>query len=580
VKLQRDAFVPRVGTRARLVLVFVAALLPAFVMAVYTAFDERSRLRGDASVESIKLAQLIGAHFEGMLTSTYEVLRALDSDPAVVSGNPGCERRFAHILETGHVPFSSFAVTDGNGDVLCSSPPSRPGATLRGRPIFMHLRGREFAVGEAEIEPNSGDPIVVVAEAVHRADQADRIIAAGVDLRSLTALAERVNLLPGTLFMIVNGDGTVLASHPDPARWVGRNATLDQELVKAIAEQSVPGSVGSRGHDGVYRLFGYSPIAVGGTQFFVVAGLPLYQVMAPADAVLLKTLGGLALAVLVACVGATVIGESFLRRPIERLQQTTRRIASGDYAARVGLPNVPGGDLGDLARGIDDLAQALQDREQHVTALSRRVLDVQEAERRALARELHDEIGQVLTALKLMLQSQRHTDPAQEARRLESIAITDTALQQVRGLSLDLRPPMLDHLGLPATLRWYINRESQRAGFAASCDIQPDGLRLDPHLETSLFRIAQEAMTNVIRHAEANSVVVRLSADNGRVRLSIQDDGHGFDVEAAREFARHGRSLGLLGMEERASLAGGRLAVVSSAAGTEVIATFTPGGTS
>src|SRR5262249_57133784 len=125
-------------------------------------------------------------------------------------------------------------------------------------------------------------------------------------------------------------------------------------------------------------------------------------------------------------------------------------------------------------------------------------------------------------------QGRRPTDPGRGAPRPKSIGIRDGALRGGGALSLAPRPPMLDHLGLPATLRWYINRESQRAGFAASCDIQPDGLRLDPHLETSLFRIAQEAMTNVIRHAEANSVVVRLSADNARVRLSIQDAGHGF----------------------------------------------------
>ena len=215
------------------------------------------------------------------------------------------------------------------------------------------------------------------------------------------------------------------------------------------------------------------------------------------------------------------------------------------------------------------MAAGIQAREERLATLSKRILDVQELERRELAGELHDEIGQSLTALKLMLKGMR-TDGAQGQREKVSEVIQIIE----RSLSLDLRPPMLDHLGLPATLRWYVEREAERTGFSATCRVHPPELRLDTRLETTLFRIAQEALTNVTRHAAATTVMVSLTAAGDTVELTIQDDGGGFDVNLARARALAGASFGICGMEERATFAGGHLTIRSTAFGTAVKGVF------
>jgi signal transduction histidine kinase len=133
---------------------------------------------------------------------------------------------------------------------------------------------------------------------------------------------------------------------------------------------------------------------------------------------------------------------------------------------------------------------------------------------------------------------------------------------------------MLDHLGLPATLKWSVDRESERSGFEASVDVQPGDLRLDPQRETALFRIAQEALTNVSRHSGATHVAVALTSNGKVTELSIRDNGRGFDVADGQRRARLGESIGLLGMEERAVLAGGSLKIQSGPSGTEVRAVF------
>ncbi len=215
--------------------------------------------------------------------------------------------------------------------------------------------------------------------------------------------------------------------------------------------------------------------------------------------------------------------------------------------------------------------------EEALQTLSRRLLELQETERRHLARELHDEIGQALTALKINLQTVQRLDDAAAfvPRLVDSIRIVDRILRQVRDLSLDLRPSMLDDLGLCAALRWYADQQGQRAGLRIQFAGGDLAERVETTVETACFRVAQEALTNVVRHARASKVLVQLEIDGAALHLAVCDDGVGFDPAQLHRRAEPGSRLGLLGMEERASLIGGRIELKSTLRhGTEVHAWF------
>jgi PAS domain S-box-containing protein len=200
---------------------------------------------------------------------------------------------------------------------------------------------------------------------------------------------------------------------------------------------------------------------------------------------------------------------------------------------------------------------------ERLKALSTRLVTAQEEERRRIAVELHDELGQVLTAVKINLQSfERRLDTQARSDLAETVASVDQAMERVRDLALDLRPSVLDDLGLPAALRWYAHRFARDTGIDVhvSADARP---RQETAIETACFRVAQEALTNIMRHGQARHVWVDLQDDGGVTALKIRDDGAGFDVVAARERAVGGLSLGLLGMEERVSSLGGEFDVQS-----------------
>ena len=205
--------------------------------------------------------------------------------------------------------------------------------------------------------------------------------------------------------------------------------------------------------------------------------------------------------------------------------------------------------------------------------LSQRLLSTQEAERRRIAQTLHDEIGQALTALKfnLELAQQDAPDLARSSGALdEGIAMIVQLLQQVRTMALDLRPSVLDDLGLVAALRSYLDRLAQRSGLEGTFSVEGsqarrlESTRLPNAVEIACFRVTQEALTNVLRHAEARQVSVVLRADDEAVTLLIRDDGVGFDVEAAEARAVAGGSMGLLGMQEQVALAGGQFAITAA----------------
>jgi len=213
--------------------------------------------------------------------------------------------------------------------------------------------------------------------------------------------------------------------------------------------------------------------------------------------------------------------------------------------------------------------------EEGLHTLSRQVLDAQESERRRLARELHDEIGQALTALKFNLHAAQRQPETLNTRLEDSLGIVDRTLQQVRHLSLDLRPSMLDELGLASAVNWYMERQAERGGFAVHVTTPPLPLDLCPTIATTCFRIVQEAVTNVIRHANAKDVWVDLHQTASSVVLTLRDNGRGFDVPAAQERAALGASMGLPGMQERVRLAGGQMMIDSAPEqGTEIHVTL------
>ncbi|MEY2538504.1 MAG: hypothetical protein QOG67_2244 [Verrucomicrobiota bacterium] len=224
-------------------------------------------------------------------------------------------------------------------------------------------------------------------------------------------------------------------------------------------------------------------------------------------------------------------------------------------------------------------AKELEGANHQLRSLSRRLFHVQEEERRHLARELHDEIGQALTAAKINLQSvTANGDDATSARLRETSAILDRLLGQVREISIDLRPSMLDDLGLVPALRSLLDQQGRRASVAVRFSAKNMPEDLAPEIQITCFRMAQEAITNALRHANATRVDVDLRGDNGNLRLVIRDNGKGFDAKSAQAQAV---GLGLVGIKERAALVGGRAQIFSSSGkGTtiEVSLPLTPTG--
>ena len=252
------------------------------------------------------------------------------------------------------------------------------------------------------------------------------------------------------------------------------------------------------------------------------------------------------------------------------------------------------GELADLNRSLaDQVAARTRDLEAEIVvrrdaegraeahaarllALSTRLLQVREDERRALAYEFHDQIGQLLTGLRFQLEAAVDRGPAPAANPAaalaEAIALTDELLRSVRALTLQLRPRLLDDLGLRPALEWQTNLFHRQTGIAVELELTLPSARLTAELETVVFRMVQEALTNVARHSGASAAFVTVSADDTALQVEIADRGRGCDATAALASRD---SLGLAGIAERVTLAGGRFEMFSQPGqGTRLHAEF------
>lgn len=265
--------------------------------------------------------------------------------------------------------------------------------------------------------------------------------------------------------------------------------------------------------------------------------------------------------VLAGGLAALLVANVFLLRialgPLERL---TRLMRSIDLLKPVGrVPADGGGEVGEVIRTFNDMLDRLESERR---ASSARVLAGQEEERRRIARELHDEIGQSLTAVLLSLKRVAAQSPADVAAELEEVQETArTSLEEIRRIARALRPGVLDDLGLVSALTALTTSFSEASGIAVERRFHGPFPELPRDAELALYRIAQESLTNVARHADATSVVLTLVRRDGAIVLEIADDGRGAGADEGG---------GIRGMRERALAVGGALGVESNGHGVRV----------
>lgn len=271
-------------------------------------------------------------------------------------------------------------------------------------------------------------------------------------------------------------------------------------------------------------------------------------------------------------IAAAVLLTWLLTRPILDLVDVTKRVGAGDLSARASAWAED--EIGTLASAFNTMVSQLEASQQRIkedeaarTRLLQQLIRAQEDERRRIARELHDGIGQALNSITLGVRNLGKGSPEAASHAAELETLTGETLQIVRQLSRELRPAALDDLGLSAAFENYaaaFQRRYPEIQVDSHIDL-PD--RLDPAIETALYRMVQEAITNVGRHADARTLSIVIGRHDGKITAIIEDDGRGFDIDAVR---RAGKSVGIHGMGERAELVGGSVRFESSRNGTTV----------
>ena len=293
----------------------------------------------------------------------------------------------------------------------------------------------------------------------------------------------------------------------------------------------------------------------------------LSQRSAPEDLIYIFVLMGIILSILV---NFFIIKAALW--PLANLQKTVEAVYRGDLMARAA--RTPLGDpiITRLREALNSMLAEISSSHKRLEELSSRILSSQEEERKRVARELHDETSQALTLLMIELKMLEKTDPEDRKKKITDLwAYTSQILDGVRRLTLELRPSDLDELGLIPALRSYTNEYIKK--FNINVDFQVRGFRrrLPSNMEVVLYRVVQEALTNVVKHSGATSVLISMRREDGLVIVTIKDNGRGFNMDEVMKSKERG--LGLFGMRERMSTVGGKLEISTTPEqGTEVVA--------
>lgn len=359
------------GLRGRLLLLVLLATAPVFALIAASAWEDRAAARDEAERETRRIAVLVVEQQQRVIDEGRTLLATLANipvvrDPVLLSR---CNETVARIRRQ-NPSYGNIGIVDHDGNMLCSARPFTPGFNIADRSWFRRARdSHEFTVGDYLIGRLSGLPSLTLALPVATEDGTGEVLFAAVDLSWLQALAQKLALPPGTALAVIDAGGTVLIRHPDPQHeWSGKPAP-DQEAVAAAVGPGCRGFADLVGLDGVRRLNAIEPLqfVAGGGCVKVRVGVPREQVYGPIDARFRRNLAAMAAVTLLAFAAAWFGGEYMVLRPLRALARAAERLGRGDLGARSGIAD-SAGELGQLARGFDDMAAGIEHRERRLAA--------------------------------------------------------------------------------------------------------------------------------------------------------------------------------------------------------------------
>jgi signal transduction histidine kinase len=395
-----------------------------------------------------------------------------------------------------------------------------------------------------------------------------RIVFVAIDLQWLSRLTNQIEFPAEHIFVIADRDGSVLASSAKPVDAAIAIGTRISELAEDQRQERdmIRAVIG-----GKVRTFVLASME-GFPGVMIVSGLPYDQIYRKANGVFYRMIGLLFLLTLCTVLSVMLFEEVALIRYLRALSLNLRRFGQGDFSARIAVP-LGKGELQEMARTFNAMAETLTTRHRELSEahgrldmLTRHLQIARESEAQRIARDLHDEAGQVLTSLKMDLAGLQKKckqcrikgasgNPVENDMASMSVKI-DNIVGFIRRISSELRPPVLDRMGLPAAIEKLAREVEDNSNLAVEVEITGMDRPVDWLVSTALYRIVQEALTNVTRHAQASLVSIDLHTDDGNIALTIRDDGKGIDTKDNKREA-----LGIIGMRERAHLVGGNFSI-------------------
>lgn len=540
---------PRWPVRWWLASLVAGVALPLALLLTVVLLDQERRERREAHEAALRMAQAMSVRLHSLHADSLGLLDRMAARPSIrdYDGGP-CDSLFAII--DFFPQYLGLALFDPAGHAVCSAIPSPPDAELSR--LSQNWAANAVLAGslrphEPVIQSMLNHWVAFVAQPVEGRFRGTLV------LTTLPEVVGREAFPRGTVVTILDQRGTIVARSDDAQKWIGRNVSTSG--IASIVRERKEGNAEEHGVDGVRRLYGFT--SVPDLHWSVYVGVPTDVVMAPERQALRRLLLGGALIGFLLIVASIVMSRA-IGRPIQALVRATEiRTAGGDDIVTVG-----GGpsELATLADAFNEMverrAQAerqSQDTQSDLKALSERLLVIQEQERTRIAREIHDDLGQAITALKMdvlgILEQSPGVSRALSERVLETLNLLVGSVQRIAS---ELRPSILDDLGLVAAIESETRAFEERTGI--ECELSVTGnLQLDSAPASAIYRIVQEALTNVARHSNASRVELRLRTRGDDVLLEVRDDGRGMSAQDIGS----ARSLGLIGIRERAALVGG-----------------------